>query len=358
MDTPINLRELEAEARRRLPKMVFDYYVGGAFDETTLRANGEAYQRVALRHRVLRGVGRRSLETQLLGRPVSLPVALAPTAFQAMAHPDGELATARAAAEAGALMILSTMSNHPVEQVCAQGARVWFQLYVYRDREATRALVQRAEAAGCEALVFTVDAPVLGTREKDRRNRFALPPGLRLANLTADAHTALPSDVGDSGLAAYVHEQIDPDISWETLDWLRSITSLPVVLKGVVHPEDARLAVEHGASALVVSNHGGRQLDGGAGTLELLPEVVDAVEGRLEVLIDGSVRRGVDVAKALALGAQAVLIGRPVLWGLAWGGQDGVAHVLAQLRAELDETLALCGCACPAELGRGHLLMR
>ncbi|MCB9794061.1 MAG: alpha-hydroxy-acid oxidizing protein [Alphaproteobacteria bacterium] len=354
----LNLAELQEEARRRLPKMVYDYYVGGALDEITLAANRGAWTQVALRHRVLRGVGRRSLGTTVLGQPVSMPILIAPTAFQAMADPEGERATARAAAAAGTVMTLSSLSNHPVEEVCAQGARTWFQLYVYKDREATRALVARAEAAGCSALVFTVDAPVLGTREKDRRNRFTLPPGLRMGNLTADAHVALPGEAGDSGLAAYVHDQIDPDITWSTVEWLRSITSLPVVLKGVVHPEDARLAVQHGASALVVSNHGGRQLDGGAGTLELLPDVVDAVEGAIEVLVDGGVRRGSEVVKALALGARAVLVGRPVLWGLAADGQRGVSRVLELLRAELDETLALCGARAPQELSRDLILRR
>lgn len=337
---PINLDDLRALAKERLPPMVWDYYASGAFDERTLRDNEAAWGRLRLVHRVLRGVANRSLSTSVLGQPMALPILLAPTAMQAMAHPDGELASARAAAACGAVMVLSTLSNHPVEAVCAaHPGGVWFQLYVYKDRGATRDLVARAEAAGCRALVFTVDAPVLGTRERDRRNRFHLPEGLGFGNLPPAA--AMSGDKADSSLATYVRDQIDPGIGWSTLDWLQSLTKLPVVVKGVAHPDDARLAREHGARALIVSNHGGRQLDGGVPTAELLPDIVDAVD--CEVLVDGGLRRGGDVLRALALGARAVLIGRPVLWGLAADGEAGVRKTLDILRAELDETLALVG---------------
>lgn len=346
---PINLDDFQALARERLPPMVWDYYASGAFDERTLRDNEAAWSRLRLIQRVLRGVGERRTDVELLGQRLALPVLVAPTAMQAMAHPDGELATARAARAAGTVMVLSTLSNHPVEAVCAaHPGGVWFQLYVYRDRGATRELVARAEAAGCRALVFTVDAPVLGTRERDRRNRFRLPEGLGFGNLPPSA--AMGKSEADSSLATYVRDQIDPDIGWETLDWLRGVTRLPVLVKGVGHPEDARLAREHGAAAVIVSNHGGRQLDGAVPTAELLAAVVDAAG--VDVLVDGGLRRGGDVLRALALGAKAVLVGRPVLWGLAVEGEAGVRRVLEILRAELDETLALVGARHPGELDR------
>ncbi|MCB9764253.1 MAG: alpha-hydroxy-acid oxidizing protein [Alphaproteobacteria bacterium] len=343
MTEPINLADYEALAAERLPVMVRDYYASGALDERTLRDNLAAWRQIRLRHRVLRGVGQRSTATTLLGAPLQLPLGIAPMAFQAMAHPEGERATARAAAEAGALMVLSTMSNHPVEAVAVPGAPLWFQLYVYRDRGLTRALVQRAEAAGCQALVFTVDAPVLGTRERDRRNRFHLPEGLEMGNLIDHLRQLRPGD-DDSGLAAYVHELVDPDLTWETLDWLRAHTTLPVLLKGVAHPDDAREALDRGAAGVIVSNHGGRQLDGGVPTAELLPAVAAAVGERGVVMVDGGIRRGGDILRALALGADAALVGRPALWGLAVDGQVGVTRVLDILRRELDETMALCGC--------------
>lgn len=339
---PIHLDDLRALAKERLPPMVWDYYAAGAFDERTLRDNEAAWGRLRLVQRVLNKVGVRELTTSVIGQKLSFPVLIAPTAMQAMAHPDGELATARAAARAGTVMVLSTLSNHPVEAVCAaHPGGVWFQLYVYKDRGATRELVARAEAAGCRALVFTVDAPVLGTRERDRRNRFRLPEGLGFGNLPPSA--AMGKDNADSSLASYVRDQLDPDIGWDTLDWLRGITTLPVVIKGVAHPDDAAQARARGAAAVIVSNHGGRQLDGAVPTAELLPAVVDAAGG--EVLVDGGLRRGGDVLRALALGAKAALVGRPVLWGLAVDGERGVDRVLATLRAELDETLALVGAA-------------
>jgi 4-hydroxymandelate oxidase len=249
-------------------------------------------------------------------------------------------------------MTLSTHSTCPVEDVCATGGPVWFQLYVYRDRGATRALVERAAAAGCKALVLTVDAQLWGRRERDVRNRFALPPELVLANL-GGAAMRLPEASAGSGLAAYVASLFDPALSWRDLDWLAGISRLPVVVKGIVHPEDGRLAVEHGAAAVVVSNHGGRQLDTAIATVDALPAVADAIGGRAEVLVDGGVRRGTDVVKALALGARAVLVGRPVLWGLAVAGQRGVELVLERLRDELDVAMGLCGCRSPAEVERG-----
>jgi len=349
----LNLRELEALARERLSTMAYDYYASGALDERTLRDNVEAWAHVPLHYRVLVDVARRDASTSVLGERVSMPVLVAPTAFHKLACPEGELATARAASRAGTVMILSSLSNTRVEEVCAAaGGPVWFQLYVYRDRGATAALVARAEAAGARALVLTVDAPLLGRRERDVRNRFALPPGLCVENMTAAGYGDVGRCEGESGLAAYVAEKLDPSLGWKDVAWLRSITRLPVLVKGLVRPDDARRAVDHGASGIVVSNHGGRQLDGSPATATVLGAVADVVAGRIEVLVDGGVRRGTDVLKALALGARAVLLGRPILWGLAVGGEDGALGVLDTMRDELDQAMALAGCARVADATR------
>ncbi|MCA9650011.1 MAG: alpha-hydroxy-acid oxidizing protein [Myxococcales bacterium] len=343
-DRPINLLEYEAAARARLAGPAFDYYVSGAHDELTLRDNRAAYERLRLAYRVLVDVAERDASTTVLGAPLRFPVMVAPTAFHRMAHEDGELATVRAAGEAGTIMILSSLSTTAVEEVVAAASGpVWFQLYVYRDRAATEGLVRRAEAAGCQAIVLTVDAPVLGTRERDVRNRFHLPPGLHVANLLPAGYGAVDQPAAESGLSAYFAGLIDPRLSWDDLAWLRELSSLPLLLKGVVRADDAARAVEHGVAGIVVSNHGGRQLDTSVATLDALPGIVEAVAGRAEVLLDGGIRRGTDVLKALALGARAVCVGRPVLWGLAVDGQAGVAQVLGLLHDELDLAMALCG---------------
>ena len=348
-----NLAEFEEAARGRLPRLAYDYYAGGSYDELTLADNQAAFRRRRLVYRVLRDLSGRTLATTVLGQPVSLPVLVAPTAFHRLAHEDGEVATARAAAAQGTIMTLSTLSTCAVEDVCASCAATWFQLYVYRDRGATRELVERAADAGCKAIVLTVDAQLWGRRERDVRNRFTLPPELSLRNLGGGGMASLPEAPAGSALAAYVTSLFDPSLSWRDLSWLAGISRLPVVVKGIVHPEDGRLAVEHGAAGVVVSNHGGRQLDTAIATLDALPAVADAVAGRAEVLLDGGVRRGTDVVKALALGARAVLVGRPVLWGLAVAGQRGVELVLERLRDELDVALGLCGCRSPEEVERG-----
>lgn len=342
---PVNVMDFERVARERMARVAWDYYASGANDEITLRANRDAFDRLALHYKVLVDVSQRSTRTRVLGHGVSMPLLVAPTAFHRLAHPDGELATARATGAAGTIMILSTLSNTRVEDVIAAATGpVWFQLYVYRDRGVTRALVERAEAAGCQALVLTVDAPLLGRRERDVRNRFTLPEGLRIENMLPEGLEDLPPGVEDSGLGAYFASILDPTLSWEDVAWLRSITRLPLLIKGIVRAGDARRAVERGAAGVVVSNHGGRQLDTSPATIDVLPAIVDAVGDRAEVLLDGGVRRGTDVLKAVALGARAVLIGRPVLWGLAAGGEDGLGRVLALLRDELDLAMALCGC--------------
>jgi 4-hydroxymandelate oxidase len=350
---PINLYEFEELAAERLWKPAYDYYASGAHDEITLRENHAAYDRISLHYRVLVDVRERDLSTEVLGREISTPIMLAPTAFHRMAHADGELATARAASSAGTLMTLSTLSNTALEDVAAETAGPkWFQLYVYRDKEATLELIRRAEQAGFEALVFTVDAPYLGVRERDVRNEFNLPDDLQVANLTQRQMDQLPQAKLDSGLAAYFEDLLEQGLTWETFDWIASETDLPIILKGVVRPDDARRAIDHGVSGIVVSNHGGRQLDTSPATIDVLPSIARAVGSEIEVFIDGGIRRGTDVVKAVALGADAVLIGRPVLWGLAYDGQAGVERVLEILRDEFDLAMALCGARDVSELTR------
>ncbi len=350
---PLNVLEFEDLARERMESSGFDYFASGAENEITLGENQSAYDRLRLFYRVLVDVSHCSPATEVLGTPISLPILVAPTAFHKLACPEGELATVRAASTAGSLMILSTLSNTPVEEVVAESdVPVWFQLYVYRDREATRALVARIEAAGCRALVLTVDAPLLGRRERDMRNRFQLPPGMFIENMLSEGLGNLPAGSEGSGLAAYFAPLLDPSLSYKDIDWLRSITDLPILVKGIVRADDAVQAVEHGAAGIVVSNHGGRQLDTAPATIDVLEEVVEAVDGRAEILIDGGVRRGTDVVKALGLGAKAVLVGRPILWGLAAAGQEGAEKVLEIFRQELDLAMALCGCPTVADIRR------
>jgi 4-hydroxymandelate oxidase len=342
----INVYDYETAASAKLHKMVYDYYASGAHDEITLRDNHVAYDRIKLKYRVLRDISRRTLSTNVLGEQVSMPVLIVPTAFQRMAHPDGEVATARAAGAVGTIMVLSTLSNSSIEEVVsAASGPVWFQLYVYKDREATAGLVHRAEDAGCKAIVVTVDALLWGRRERDVRNRFQLPEGLSVKNLMPAGKEQFPKEVADSGLAAYMASMIDQSLTWKVTEWLRSITHLPVLIKGVIRADDAVKAVDHGASGIIVSNHGGRQLDTSPATVEVLPEIVSAVADKIEVLIDGGIRRGTDVVKAIALGAKAVLVGRPILWGLAVDGEQGVARVLEILRNEFDLAMGLCGCS-------------
>ncbi len=349
----MSLFEIERVALERLSPVARDYYASGADDEITLRQNREAFERLPLHYKVLVDVGTRDLGTVVLGEKIAMPVMVAPTAFHRLAHALGEIATVRAAGTAGTIMILSTLSNTAIEDVVAAASGpVWFQLYVYRDRAVTAALVQRVEAAGAKALVLTVDAPVLGRRERDARNRFQLPPGLSIENMLPAGMGDLPAGVDDSGLAAYFASMVDPTLSWRDLEWLRGVTRLPLLVKGVVRPDDARRALAAGAAGVVVSNHGGRQLDTAPATIEVLPRIADAVGDRGEVLVDGGVRRGTDVVKAVALGARAVLLGRPVLWGLAVDGEHGVARVLGTVREELDRAMALCGCPDVAAIGR------
>lgn len=335
----LTIEDFEEAARERLPEMVFDYFAGGSGEEWTLRENTRAYGRWVIRPRVLVDVSSVDVRTTVLGEELPFPIILAPTAFQRMAHRDGELATARGAASLDALMVVSTIATVSLEEIAGTGVSRWFQVYVLKDRDITAAMVKRAHAAGYGAVVLTVDTPLLGRRLRDERNRFALPPGIGLANLEG---SALPASSG-SGLFSFFLDRHDASLTWDDVVWLRSLSPLPLVLKGILTAEDTRLAVDAGAEAIVVSNHGGRQLDGAPATLDVLSEVVEAAEGRTEVLLDGGIRRGSDVFKALALGARAVLVGRPYLWGLAVNGEEGVRRVLEIIRDDLILTMALAG---------------
>jgi 4-hydroxymandelate oxidase len=350
--SPINIFEYETLAVNHLSEMARDYYSSGAWDEVTLRDNRAAFERFKLRPRMLVDVSHRDLSTTILGQSVQLPILVAPMAFQCLAHIEGEVATARAAAKLGTMMVLSTLATKSIEEVVCVSKQenynskgVWFQLYVHRDRGLTRALVELAYAHGVKALCLTVDAPLLGRREKDTRNQFVLPPGMELANIVNLKDLEIPHKYGESGLLTYFAEQLNPALTWADLEWLQSISPLPLAVKGILRGDDAVRAVEHGVQAVIVSNHGGRQLDGAIASIDALSEVVAAVENKAEVLVDGGIRRGSDVLKALALGAKAVLLGRPVLWGLAVAGKAGVQHVIELLRDELDLAMALSGCA-------------
>jgi 4-hydroxymandelate oxidase len=348
---PVSVFDYESLATEHLSQMALDYYNSGAWDEVTLRDNRAAFERLKIRPRMLVDVSKRNLTTEVLGQSLQMPLLIAPMAFQCLAHPDGEIATARAAASAGIGMVLSTLATKSIEDVAAathpetSTSPQWFQLYLHRDRGLTRALVERAYAAGYKAVCLTVDAPILGRRERDKRNQFALPPGMGLANLVNLSGLGIPHEAGESGLFTYSVQQLDPAVTWRDLEWLQSLCPLPLVLKGILRGDDAEKAVECGAKVIVVSNHGGRQLDGAIASIDALAEVVEAVNGRAEVLVDGGIRRGVDILKALALGAKAVMLGRPVLWALAVAGEAGVTHVIELLREELDVAMALSGCA-------------
>lgn len=354
---PINLADYEALARSRMEPSAWAYYAGAAGDERTLADNVEAFGRIRLMPRVLVDVSRVDTSTTVLGEALSMPILLAPTAFNKLAHPEGELAASRAAAGAGTVMVASTIATSPLEEIAAAapGPR-WFQLYVYKDRSVTEELVARAEAAGYRAIVLTVDTPMLGRRERDMRNTFTLPAGMGIANFAGlrerlDATGWAPG----SSFATYVHDLFDASLTWESVEWLRASTKLPVLLKGILSPDDASRAAGAGAAGVIVSNHGGRQLDGAIASIDALPRIVDAVGGRIDVLMDGGVRRGTDVLKAIACGARAVLVGRPYLWGLAVDGEQGVRHVLEILRSELQLSMALSGRPSISQIDRGVL---
>jgi 4-hydroxymandelate oxidase len=350
----LNLHDLEPLAREKLAPSVYDFIAGGAEDEVSLRANRAAFEAIEFRPRVLVDVSQIDTATAVLGKPLPFPVILAPVALHRLVNPEGEVATAQGAAQAGATMILSTMSSVRMEEVAAAAAGPkWFQLYCYSDRSVTERLVRRAEDAGFEALCLTVDVPRLGRRERDLRHPQGFPADVAPVNFLGEIDLgAVSEEAQATALAALTARLLDASLTWDTLAWLRSITKLPVLVKGVLTAEDALLAVEHGVSGIVVSNHGGRQLDGSPAGIRVLAEIADAVGGQAELIVDGGVRRGTDVAKALALGAKAVLIGRPYIWGLTIDGAAGVASVLEQLRLEFELAMALCGVTSAGQITR------
>lgn len=335
-----SLSDYEELARARLPAMVYAYIAGGAGDERTLGWNDAVWNQIKLRPRVLTDVATLDTRVTLWGYTLSHPILLAPTAYHRVVHPSGECETARGASAAGAILVVSTNATVAVEEIAACASEpFWFQLYVQPDRGITRALVERAEAAGARALCVTVDTAVLGARNRQQRARFALPPDMALPHKSSTGHNPTAQ------LAVR-----RPSVTWDDIAWLRSFARVPVVLKGILDPDDAQIAVQAGASGIIVSNHGARNLDTLPSTAEALPLVAERVAGRVPVLVDGGVRRGTDVLKALALGASAVLVGRPYLYGLAVDGAAGVARVVEILRTEFEMALALTGRASVAQV--------
>ncbi|XP_046636059.1 hydroxyacid oxidase 1-like [Daphnia pulicaria] len=355
------VEDYENHAKKVLPSYALEYYRSGADEEQTLRENRESFKRWRLMPRMLRGVQNRSMNATALGCRVSAPFGIAPTAMQRMAHPDGECATAKAAAAHGIIYILSTIATSSIEEIAeaAPNGTNWFQLYIYKDRQATIDLIRRAEKANFKALVVTVDTAVLGRRLVNERHGFDLPPHLKLGNFDtvdekSDFHTVKKEE--GSRLAAYASVMFDSSLTWKDIDWLKSITKLPIVLKGILRPDDAELAVQHGVSAIGVSNHGGRQLDGVQATIDALPAIVKQVNGRCEVFLDGGVTKGTDVLKALALGAKMTFFGRPTLWGLAHSGEEGVKNIIQLLKTEIDVAMALSGCSSVDEIDSSLVL--
>jgi 4-hydroxymandelate oxidase len=352
----LSLLDLERDARRIIGEMAYAYFSGGAENEQLLAESVNAWSRWQLHPRVLAGISEISTATTLLGQQVSSPVAIAPTAIQGLAHPEGEAATARGTAEVGALMVLSSLATCSLEDVAAAapGAPRWMQIYILRDRARTKDLVHRAVAHGYGALVLTVDAPVSGLRLRELRSGVHLPHDLSLPNLTGDS----TARAHEGGFMAVVTREFEPALTPDDIGWLAGLSGLPVVAKGVQRADDAVRCIEAGAAAIVVSNHGARQLDDAPATADILAEIVDAVAGRVEVYVDGGIRRAPDVAKALALGARAILVGRPSLWALAVGGSDGVASLLRWYASELGRTMALCGAATVPQLDRSLVRRR
>ncbi|MCB9895137.1 MAG: alpha-hydroxy-acid oxidizing protein [Planctomycetes bacterium] len=349
-----SIRDFRRAAKLRMDAVAFDYFSSGADGQRLMRRNRLAWDEIEIRHRVLVDVSAVDTTTELLGLKLPFPALIAPMAYQRLAHEDGELATARAAAETGVPLIVSTMANVTLEEIAAAtGAPKWFQLYCHRDRAITEDLIKRAEAAGYGALVVTVDAPVLGRRLADERNGFDLPQGLTRANLDryegsgslsqGEQVPALHPD--PSHLAELFRTRQDASLTWKDIDWFMSLTKLPILLKGIVRGDDAKRAADAGCAGVIVSNHGGRQLDASIASARALPEVVAAVEDRIPVLVDGSIEWGADILRALALGAKAVLIGRPILWGLAVGGEAGVKRVLNLYAEDFKRAMQLAGCA-------------
>ncbi|MFE0173458.1 alpha-hydroxy acid oxidase [Streptomyces sp. NPDC059002] len=354
----LTLREYRAGAEARLPGPVWDFFEGGSGTESMLPAARAALDRIRLRPRCLVDVSACDPGVTLLGTPLAAPLGIAPMAYHQLAHPEGEVATARAAGAAGVLLTVSMFASRTVEDIAAAATGpLWLQLYWLRRREALADLVRRAEGAGYRALVLTVDAPRVAHRPRDARNGFAVPAGIRAVNVDPSVMSASHGGVaGESAIARHSKEQFDSSITWKDLEWLRNRTSLPLVLKGVLAPEDAELAVKCGVDGIVVSNHGGRQLDFAVPAIDSLPEIVDAVDGRCRLIVDGAIRHGADIAKALCLGADAVFVGRPALWGLAHSGSAGVSGVLRVLLDEFEEVMALMGAPRVGDFGNSRIV--
>lgn len=352
----LTVEDYEQAAKKKLDRVAYDYFVSGADSEVTLKRNRKAFRKYELWYKVLIDVSTVDISTTILGEQVSSPIIVAPTAYQKLADPEGEVASARAAAGTGSLYVLSTLATTSLEEVASasDGPR-WFQLYVHKDRGFTKELIGRAKDAGYKAIVVTVDAPVLGRRLADERNDFALPEGMNMENLAG-----VQQDRGDSGsmLASFTAERHDASLSWEDIAWIRNTAELPVLVKGLVRPDDAERAIASGADGVVVSNHGGRQLDHAPASIDALAEVCDVVGGRTCVLVDGGFRWGTEILIALGLGASGVLIGRPVLWGLAVAGSHGAAGVMEVLKTELELAMKLCGCPSVASVDRSLVRRR
>jgi isopentenyl diphosphate isomerase/L-lactate dehydrogenase-like FMN-dependent dehydrogenase len=354
LDELITIADFRSAAAQVLSRGIFDFLDGGAGDEITLRANESVFDAAVLRPRVLRDVSSINATTTVLGAPVALPILLAPAGAHRMYHEDGELACARAAVGLGTGIVASTGASFTLEDMAAVGPEVrWFQVYCYKDRSITRVLLERAAAAGYRAICVTLDTPRHGRRLRNVRNHFSVPSEIHRMNLEGVSQ----GDVARTGdVSSYVRDNYDASLSWRDLEWLATVSGLPLILKGVLDPDDARMAADAGVAGVIVSNHGGRQLDGAPATLSALPGVVEAAGGRLEVYLDGGIRRGTDVVKAIALGARAVFVGRPYLWGLAVGGERGVTRVLQLLRDELMLTMTLMGAPALTDLaGRATL---
>lgn len=344
--------DYEKKALSILPRNAAEYYKSGACAEFTLNLNRTSFKSLRVKPRMLRDVSKRTTKTKVLGEEISMPIGVSPTAMQRMAHPEGEVANARAVGNMGSIFTLSTLSTSSLEDVAKEAPDTikWFQLYIYKDRECTLQMVKRAENAGFKALVLTVDACIFGLRYADIRNQFTLPPHLSLANFGSKYSNLSAHGKEGSSLISYVNSLFDDSVTWKDVKWLKSITKMPIVLKGILTAEDAKIALQFGVEGIIVSNHGARQLDTSPSSIEALPEIVKAVNGACEVYLDGGIRHGTDVLKALALGAKMVFVGRPALWGLTCDGQKGVENVLKILQNEFEVALALTGCCSVADI--------
>lgn len=349
MNRILDIKGFEEYALKALPENITAFFSSGAGDEITLGENASAFDRIKLLPRVLKNVEKCSLSTTILDQVIDFPLLIAPMAFQRLAHPDGEIATAKAAQEHNVIMVLSTCSTCSFEEIQANtNISPWFQLYIYKDRIITQNLIQLAEFFGYKGIVLTVDAPLYGKRNKELHHPIILSPNFEIKNLQ-NAGLNL-KDISSSQLTGHLASLLDPAITWNDIAWLRSITSLPIILKGVINPKDIQIAIEHNIDAVIISNHGGRQLDTTLSSVDALKLARDAVDEKMEIILDGGVRKGIDILKALAFGAKAVMVGRPILWGLATGGEECVKRVLNILKSELDMAMALCGYASIAEI--------